>query len=156
VNYKCSTQQTTGPSTRVNIIAPPSALLNDVVTVKMVDEDNNSVVGGTILVISPAKESLVLTTDANGQASFTATDEGLYTYNAPGHYLISIETTNVVKPVTPATTLTQSTQQPEGQQAPPSVAMALVSYAPWILGLIVLILIVIFLATRKKKKNGKN
>jgi hypothetical protein len=155
VNYKCSQQEIAGPATRVDILAPPSALLNDVIVVKMVDENNNSVAGATVLIVSPTKESLVLLTDTNGEAGFKATDEGVYTYNAPGHYLISIRTTNVVKPAKPVTTFSPPATQPEGQQAPPSIAMALAAYAPWILGLLLLLLIAIFLATRRKKKNTK-
>jgi len=158
VNYKCSEQETTGPATRVDILAPPSALLNEVVVLKLVDENNQSVAGGTVLIISPTRESLVLITDSNGEAGFKATDEGVYTYNAPGHYLVAIRTTNVVKPAEAPTGLTGTPASEEGtqQQAPTSVGMALAAYAPWVLGLLALLLIVFFLATRKRKeKNNK-
>lgn len=154
LNYECSTQETTGSVTRVDILAPASALLNDIVIVKMVDENNQAVAGGTVLIVSPTKESMVILTDSNGEAEFNATYEGLYTYNAPAHYLLTIRATNVLKPT--AQTLTPPTQQPQEQQAPPSVAMALAAYAPWMLGLLLLFLIAFFLAKRKKnKKLGK-
>ncbi|MCX6775947.1 MAG: DNRLRE domain-containing protein [Candidatus Micrarchaeota archaeon] len=157
VNYKCSEQEITGPATRVDILAPTNAMLDDIVVLKLVDENNNSIAGGTILIISPTRESLVLITDSSGQAGFKATDEGIYHYEAPGHYLMSIRTTNVVKPAEAPTGLAGTPASEEGQQqAPTSVGMALAAYAPWVLGLLALLLIVFFLATRKKKKNSNN
>lgn len=147
-------QEMAPPAVRVDILAPANALLNDVISVKMV-EGNNPVVGGTILVVSPTKESMVLLTDSNGEAEFNATYEGVYTYSAPGHYLVSISVTNVVKPAKPVTTFsTPAPEQPPQQQAPPSVAMVLSTYAPWVLGMLVLLLIAFLLATPRKKKKG--
>jgi len=151
VNYKCSTQEIAGPPTRVDILAPTSAMLNDVIVLTMVDESNNTVADGTILIISPTRESLVLITDSSGHAGFRATDEGVYNYEAPGHYLVALRTTYVTKPEQPAANLGETQEPQVGQATPPSVAMAIAGYAPWLLGLLVLILIAVFLATRRKK-----
>jgi hypothetical protein len=121
----------------------------------MVDEDNNTVADGTILIISPTRESIILITDSKGEAGFKATDEGVYNYEAPGHYLVALRTTYVTKPEQPAANLGETQKPQEGQTTPPSVAMAIAGYAPWLLGLLVLILIAVFLATRRNKKNKK-
>ena len=152
VDYKCAVLETTGPVTRVDIVAPTNALLNDIVRVKMVDESGKPIAGGNVLVISPTRESIVLITDANGEAGFKAENEGTYDYTAPGHYLVAYRTTYVVKPTTPSTGLSGTpTPQGEEQPTPPSIAMALGAFAPWIVGLIALLLIALFLATRRKK-----
>lgn len=152
VNYKCAVPEEAGPATRVDILAPPSALLNDVVVLKLVDENGTPVAGGTVLIISPTRESLVLLTDTNGEAGFRATDEGVYNYNAPGHYMVSIRTTNVVKPTEPIVNLEEEPIHDTRQATPPSLGMALASFAPWVVGLIALLLIALFLATRRKKE----
>lgn len=144
------------PVSRVDVIAPASALLNNNVLIRIVDGNNNAIAGATVLIASPSKESIIMLTDSNGEAEFNATYEGLYTYSVPGFYITAIRTTNVVMPAESAPTSVPSPAvQQEVQQAPPSAAMALASYAPWALGLIVLFLIVFFLVTHNKKKSKK-
>jgi hypothetical protein len=143
------------PVSRVDIIVPASALLNDNVLIRIVDDNNNAVAGAKVLIVSPSKESIVVLADSKGEAEFNVTYEGVYTYDVPDYYLTAIRTTNVIKPAKQVTTLTPPAQQPAGQQAPPSIAMALAAYSPWILGLLLLFIIVFFLATRRKKKSSK-
>jgi len=145
-----SVSSAASPVSRVYVIAPASASLDENVTLRVVYENNSVVAGVKILIVSPSRESIVMLTGSNGEAEFNATYEGVYTYGVPDYNLSAVTTTNVIKPAE----ISNAQSQPV-QQASPLAAMALESYSPWVPGLLVLFLVVFFLSTRNKKKSKR-
>ncbi|QLJ52239.1 MAG: hypothetical protein Sv326_0064 [Candidatus Fermentimicrarchaeum limneticum] len=141
----------TGPNiTRVEILAPPTSLVNSTVVVKMMSEEGKPLAYESIVVKSAGGEKQLITNES-GEATFTAADEGVYSYSSPDHLLNSFVVTNIIK----ATTVSLETAEvPEHQEAgaAPSAAMAVANLSPTIIGVgAVIILALLYLLKEVRK-----
>ena len=89
--------------------------------------------------------------DCSGEATFTAEDEGVYSYGSPDHLLNSFVVTNVIKA---AEVSLERAEVPEHQEAgaAPSAAMAVANPSPTIIGVgAVIILALLYLLKEVRK-----
>jgi hypothetical protein len=133
--------------TRVDIIAPEDADVNSTVTVKMLSEDGKSLSYGSITVGFPGG-SKELVTNESGEATFTAEEQGVYSYSSPDHTLSAYRATYIMesnKIVLKSPAATQVVQE----EAPAPVGMATAGASPEIIGGgVVLVLVLLYLIQR--------
>ena len=141
----------TGPNiTRVEILAPPTSLLNSTVVVKMMSEDGKPLAYESIVVKSAGGEKQLITNES-GEATFTAEDEGVYNYGSPDHLLNSFVVTNVIKA---AEVSLERAEVPEHQEAgaAPSAAMAVANPSPTIIGVSAVIILALLYLLKEVRK----
>ena len=134
-------------TTRVDIIAPESAVMNSTVIVKLLSEEGKPLVYESIIVeFSGGRKELI--TNESGEATFTPQKEGVYSYSSPNRTLYAYRVTSVIEPSkielkNPITPVVQV------EEAPPSLGMATAGISPEILGAgVVLILVLLYLIQR--------
>lgn len=130
--------------TRVDIIAPQSAVVNSTVTVELMSDEGKPIAYGSIVVdFSGGRKELV--TNESGEAAFTAPEEGVYSYSSPGNILYSYRVTNVVEPTKVEFKGHAGTQVVEIDEVAPSAAMATAGASPEIVGAgVVLVLVLLY------------
>jgi hypothetical protein len=132
-------------TTRVDIIAPESAVTNSTVIVKLLSDKGEPLAYESIIVeFSGGRKELV--TNESGEATFSPQKEGVYSYSSPNRTLYTYAVTNIVEPKIELKNLaTPAMQGVEG----PGVSMATAGISPEILGgTVVLILIMLYFIQR--------
>ncbi|MEM3555886.1 MAG: hypothetical protein QXF56_04180 [Candidatus Micrarchaeia archaeon] len=136
------------PATRVQIIAPKTAVVNTTVVLRVVSEEGKPLPFESVFVKFSGGEKQLITNES-GEASFTAEEEGVYNYYSPTHLLTSYEVTNIMKETPPIAF--QETPEKEIEQ-PPSVGMATAGPSPLLFAggaIIILVLLYLFREVRK-------
>ena len=83
--------------TRVDIISPPTAMVNSTVVLRLISETGKPLAHESIVVeFSGGRKELV--TNESGEAAFPAGIEGVYSYSSPNHTLSAYRVTNVIEP----------------------------------------------------------
>jgi hypothetical protein len=83
--------------TRVDIISPPTAMVNSTVVLRLISETGKPLAYESIVVeFSGGRKELV--TNESGEATFSAGREGVYSYSSPNHTLSAYRVTNVIEP----------------------------------------------------------
>jgi hypothetical protein len=133
--------------TRVKIIAPENAIANSTVVVKLLSEDGKPLVYENIIVeFTEGRKELI--TNESGEATFNASEEGVYSYRSPKYLMDSFKLTNVVKP-TKVSLQSPVIEVVVAEEKPPSVGMATAGVSPEILGAaVVLIVVLLYLLQR--------
>lgn len=134
--------------TRVDIIAPESAVANSTVMVKLLSNEGKPLAYESIVVeFSGGRKELI--TNESGEATFNASEEGVYSYSSPNHTLGAYRVTNVVE--ADRVELKGRTEMPvvQVEETAPSVGMATAGVSPEILGAaVVFILVLLYLMQR--------
>lgn len=154
-NTNATTQQT-GAGPRLDIQAPATELKGDMITVKLVLAGTNTPVPKTQFeIITPTHEKLILTTDDAGEATYLADEVGVYRYIIPNPATYRV--TNILermpnnpRPQVPSNaTVTKPV-------VPSTIAQVLSANAPLCAGLLVLLAILLFALSKRRKKEEKN
>ncbi len=130
-------------SGEAEIIAPDTTTAGGTVIVKMVSGDGNPLAYESIIVDSP-KGRKELVTNESGEATFNASEVGVYSYSSPKYSVSLPRVTNVMKSAevsleSPATS----------EEKPASVGMAAAGVSPEILGAgVVLVLLLLYFIQR--------
>ena len=136
--------------TRVQIIAPESALMNSTVVVRMLSTEGKPLVYESIIVEFPGGRKELITNES-GEATFSAEEKGVYSYSSPKHLLSSFEVTNVIEPGKISLESPQAPQAPPAE-APPSVGMATAGTSPVILVAGAIIILALLYLLREVRK----
>ena len=95
--FKSENREVEPNITRVDIISPPTAMVNSTVVLRLVSEAGKPLAYESIVVeFSGGRKELV--TNDSGEAAFSAGREGVYSYSSPNHTLSAYRVTNVIEP----------------------------------------------------------
>lgn len=133
-------------NTQAEISAPDTAVVNDIITVRMSYENGNPIAYESIIVKYPGGRMELLTNES-GEASFNASEEGNYTYIFNGYSLEFPKVTNVIES---ATILVEghSPRTPPAEPSP-SVGLATAELSPEVMGAaLLLVLVLLYLVQR--------
>ncbi len=128
-------------SGKAEIIAPDTTTVGRTVIVKMVSGNGNPLAYESIIVDSP-KGRKELITNENGEATFNASEGGVYSYSSPKYSISLPRVTNVMKS---SEVSLESPAQTPSEEKPASVGMAAAGVSPEILGAgVVLVLLLLY------------
>ncbi len=143
---------------KVSMEAPKNAKAGDIVAITLAYENGTAAGGIAVKVTTPLNKVLSLTTDAQGKASYTATEAGTYSYSVGKGYVLAVGKSTTVseasKPAAPPS------GAPKAEGAAPSEAkeaegglFGLELFATIVLGAVILVVIVgAYVLLKGKKK----
>lgn len=143
-------QNSTAVITVVNITSPATALVNSTVIVRMTSGTGEPLPREKIIVEFQDSRRELLTNES-GEASFKASEEGVYSYSSPNYSISLYTVTNVIKP-SKVSLESPAPQATAAEEKPASVGMATAGISPEMIGAaVVLILVLLYLIQRVRK-----